>query len=329
MTVALVLLVYAVLLSTIAPRLLRGAKWAGRAPRLAIAMWQALTVTVVTSVAMAGLALTVPTLLIAGDPMVFLDACAMALREQFATPGGAAIGATGATLAIATIGRGAWCLGAATVRMLRERAVHLRMLDIVGRRDDARGLMILDSEEPAVYCLPGRSRRLVVTTAALRSLSDAHLEAVLAHERAHLTERHDLVVAYSAALARAFGGIALFQSAASETARLIELRADDVAAARTDRLTVAGALLAVVSGRAVPAVPTTMPAVALGAGGSGGAARVRRLIPPRNPIGRTHAVLGSAAVVALLAIPALVIGAPVTAAAQQTLCPPASIVTAL
>jgi hypothetical protein len=41
--VATVVFTYAVLLCTLAPRLLRGASWAERAPRLGIVVWQVLS----------------------------------------------------------------------------------------------------------------------------------------------------------------------------------------------------------------------------------------------------------------------------------------------
>lgn len=320
MIVALVLIGYSVLLAIVAPPLLLRAKWADRAPRLAIATWQALTVTVLASVTMAGLALIVPTMQVSGDLAALLRACVMALREQYASPGGAAAGATGAVLAVAIIGRCLWCLGAAVRRMVRERARHRSVLDMVGRRDTGHGIVILECEEPAVYCLPGRHRRTVVTTAALRALEGDQLEAVLAHERAHLDERHDLVLALATALATAFSGLRLFRYAAAETTRLVELRADDVAAARTDRLTVAGALLAITATGTRHVAPTA----ALAAGGNGAAARVRRLIPPRNPLSRARAAAGSLAVALLLALPILVLGGPAAAATQQNLCPNAS-----
>ncbi|MGH7753644.1 MAG: M56 family metallopeptidase [Gemmatimonadales bacterium] len=321
MTVAVVLLGYALILAAVAAPLLRRAGWVDRAPRLAVALWQALTVTVLASVAMAGLALTVPTVRVSGDLAELLRACVMALREQYASPGGAAAGATGAVLALGVLGRTGWCLGAAALRMVGERSAHRRVLDMVARHDEHRGIVILESAESAVYCLPGRRRRTVVTTAALQALDDGQLEAVLAHERAHLTERHDLILTLSRALAAAFPALRLFRDAAGETARLVELRADDVAASRTDRLTVAGALLAVASGGAGHAVPS----VALAAGGADAAARVRRLIPPNNPLGRAQAAAGSLAVAVLLALPLLVFGGPAAAAAQHNLCPDAAV----
>ncbi|MBO1269677.1 M56 family metallopeptidase [Arthrobacter cavernae] len=320
MIVALSLLGYALVLAVAGPRLLRAASWADRAPRLAIAAWQALTVTILASVALAGLALTFPTVSVSGDLAELLRACVMAIREQYASPGGAAAGATGAVLSLAVLGRTVWCIGAGLAGMTRERARHSRILDIVGHTDGHRGVVVLDSDEPAVYCLPGRRRRTVVTTGALQALDEAQLDAVLAHEHAHLSERHDLVLGLSRALASAFPAVALFRLAAEETARLVELRADDAAAARSGRLTVAGALLAVASG----GIAHLSPAVALAAGGSGAAARVRRLIPPNNPLGRARTAAGLFAVAALFALPVLLLGGPAAAAAGHNLCPDAN-----
>ncbi len=316
MSVTVLLLAYALTLSMIAARLLRGAKWTDRAPRLAIVSWQALTVAIVSSVAMAGTALIIPTMMVSPDLLSLVKACLVALREQFATPMGAVNGSVGIALSVATIGRSALCLCTAIARTARERAQHRRVLDLVGRRDNHTGIVVLDSEQSAVYCLPGLRRRVVVTTAALNCLSAAQFEAVLVHERAHLKERHDWIVTCSAALAKAFVGVAVFQWAARETARLVELRADDVAAAHTDRLTLAAALLAVVThqgGRPAPGG-------GLALGGSDAGARVRRLIPPRNPLGPLRVLAGLVAVVAVLTIPVLLIGASTPDIVHERFC---------
>ncbi|WP_028272454.1 M56 family metallopeptidase [Arthrobacter sp. UNC362MFTsu5.1] len=316
MIAALSLLAYALMLALAGPRLLRASSWADRAPRLAIAAWQALTVTVLASLALAGAALTFPTVTVSRDLAGLLQACIMAIQEQYASPGGAAAGATGAVLALTILGRTLWCVGRGLAGMALERARHGRILDIVGRDNKQHGIVVLDSDEATVYCLPGRRRRTVVTTGALQALDEAQLAAVLAHEHAHLSERHDLILGFSRALAAAFPGIALFRLAAAETARLIELRADDAAAARSGRLTVAGALLAVASPGKTP-----LPSIALAAGGAGAAARVRRLIPPHNPLGRARTAAGSLAVAALLTLPVLLLGGPAAAAAGHNLCP--------
>jgi Zn-dependent protease with chaperone function len=311
--VAAVLFAYAALLCTLAPRLLRGAGWAERAPRLGIVVWQVMCASALTAAVLAGLALTVPTVRVSADLAQLLQACVMALTAQYASPGGAAAGAAGAVLALAVLGRLAWCTGAALLRIHGERREHRTVLDMVGRADPVRGVVVLDHDEPAAYCLPGRHRRTVITTGALGTLDDDQLAAVLAHEQAHQAERHDAVLAWAQTLAVAFPRIPLFHAAEAEIARLVEMRADDVAADRSGRLTTAAALLAVAGGRA--------PAVALAAGGSTSARRVRRLIEPHRPLSRLRITAGSLTAALALAMPLLVVGGPAAAATQLNYCP--------
>jgi hypothetical protein len=57
----------------------------------------------------------------------------MALRAQYATPGGAVAAATGRALALAVVGRAGWCLGASLGQARRERRRHAEVLAMVGR----------------------------------------------------------------------------------------------------------------------------------------------------------------------------------------------------
>lgn len=317
MTVALALLAYAVVLALVAPRVLvRG--WADRAPRVAIAAWQAATVSVILAVVLGAVALAFPAMRISANLAEVLRECVMALRAHYASPGGAATAGTGAVLALGVIGRVAWCAAAALARAGATRRRMRNGLTILGRRDQARQVVVVDCGTPAAYCVPGTRRRIVVTTAALKVLDDAQLEAVLAHERAHLNGRHDLVIAGAAALARAFGRVRLFHRAHQEIVRLVELLADDAAARRSDRLTVAEALLAVATGAG--------PAGALAAGGSAAGARIRRLIAGHRPLGRLRTAAGSLAVAGLLAVPVLVLAAPAMLALSSHYCPPQQVV---
>lgn len=313
MIAAVVLSLYAAVLALAGPRLLGRAGWTERAPRLGIIAWQALAASALAAVTLAGIALVVPTLRISADLADLLRACVMALRAQYATPGGAAAGASGAVLALAVLARAVWCLGAALAGAIRGRARHRDTLALVATRSEHLGAVVLESEEPAVYCLPGRQRRIVVTTGALRLLDEDQLAAALAHERAHLDQRHDLVLAWSQGLARAFPRITLFARAQAETARLVELLADDTASQSCDRLTLAEALLALAGART--------PAAALGAGGTTAALRVRRLIAPHQPLGALRTGLGSAVAAALLALPVLVLAGPAAAAVHMNVCP--------
>ena len=126
MIVAGALLGYALLLAVAGPRLLTRRGWAERAPRLGIIAWQSLTATVLAAVALAGLALVMPTVRVSADLANLLQACVMALRAQYATPGGAAAGATGAVLALAVLGRAGYCLIATVTVAVRGRSLIVR-----------------------------------------------------------------------------------------------------------------------------------------------------------------------------------------------------------
>ena len=122
--------------------------------------------------------------------------------------------------------------------------------------------MVLDTPQPAVYCVPGRPATIVLTTGALAVLDEPQLLAVLAHEHAHLAGRHHLLVTLGKAARAGFPGVPLFTRGADEVARLAEMRADDVAAGRSGRVTLLQALVAMGTGQ-----PLAAPSAALAATG--------------------------------------------------------------
>ncbi len=315
MIVAVALLGYAAVLLTGGAGVLARAAWPERAPRLAVAAWLALTGSAVASVALGGLALVVPTVRVSADLAGLLASCVMALRAQYAHPGGAALAGAGTVLALAVTARMAWCVAGTLARAGLARRRHRSGLAVAGRHDGRLGAVVVDHHEAAAWCLPGAGRRVVLTTAAVGALDDAGLAAVLAHERAHLRGRHHLLVSLAAALAVAFPRVPAFRRGHEQVARLVEMCADDVASAAAGRLTVAEALLSL-GGRA--------PAAALGAGGSAAGARVRRLIAGPVPLGRGRAAAGMLAIAALTAFPVMVLAGPALAASGRDYCPHAS-----
>lgn len=296
MTAAAVLVAYPVIAAIVLPRLLGRAGWAERAPRLAIALWQAACGSVVVSILLAAFALAVPASVVGHGLAAFFAACAALLAHG---PGMTAA-TTGVALAVAgaVVARVVHCAVAVLSRARAERRRHAETLALLGRHDGRLDAIVVDYDERLAYCLPGRHGKAVITTGALRSLSLEQVAAVLAHEQAHLRGRHHLVLAGAETLVRAFPGVPLFEQAREELARLIELLADDVAARRHPRVLIATALVGLATGRA--------PAFALGAGGETALARVRRLLNPATPLGRRQRLAGSFAVGLLLAGPATV-----------------------
>ena len=294
MIAAAALFAYAALLLTAVAPALERAQWPDRAPRLAVAAWFAVTGSALASVILAGLAPLLPDVRVSGNPARLLAACVTALQASFGGPGRVALAGAGAVLALAVIARVAWCILAALRAAARARHRHRARLRLAARADRRLGALVVGHGEPAAYCLAGRGQLIVLTSAAVEALGDAQLAAVLAHERAHQRGRHHLLVALAGSLAAAFPRIGALRRGHEQVARLVELAADDAAAAAAHRLNVAEALLAL-------AAP--VPVAALGAGGPATAARIRRLIAAPAPLGRAAAAAGIAAVAVLAAVP--------------------------
>jgi len=312
-TAPLILLGYALLIGTLGARGLQRANWPDRAPVLGILAWQALTSSVVLSVMLAGAALALPTLPVTADLADLLRACALALQAHYATPGGAAVAAVGAVLAAGVAARIGYCLAVGWAVTRRHRRRQRQVLELLGHRHAGSGAVVVKHAAAAAYCVPGRRGRVVLTTAALNTLGDAELAAVLAHERAHLRGRHDLVLAGAAALMAAFPFVPVFGTAHAQLARLVEMHADDHALGYSDRRVLATALVAL-SGAAHPVG-------ALGAGGQSALARVQRLAAPLPPLGRSVSAVVLVGAVALVVLPVAVAAAPAVAAAAMDYCP--------
>ena len=209
MIVAVVLVGYALAVSFGAPVLLRRASWPQRAPRLGIAMLLAACASVVLGLGLAGLALAVPTVAVSDGLSQWLQACVITLRAAYATPGGVILATTGASFALFVAARVVYAVVWSWATASRQRSVHRRAVTLAGHRRPGLDALVVDYEQAAAYCVPGRHGQVVLTTGALAGLTQAELAAVLAHERAHLRGRHHLVVGAVKGLAAAFPGIPL------------------------------------------------------------------------------------------------------------------------
>ncbi|QHE74239.1 Peptidase M48, Ste24p precursor (plasmid) [Rhodococcus sp. WAY2] len=107
---------------------------------------------------------------------------------------------------------------------------HANRARLIGRRVRGIDAVVIDNPERAAYCAAGRPHAVVITTAALAALDDRQVQAVLAHERAHLAGHHAQILAVLRVLAASMPGITLFTAGAVEVGRLLEMCADDSAA---------------------------------------------------------------------------------------------------
>jgi hypothetical protein len=195
-----------------------------------------------------------------------------------------------------------WVLLAASVAAVQARRRQRALLTLLAHGDPkVPGALVVDYPSAAAYCLPGlRSRsRIVVSVGTLELLGRGELAAVLAHERAHLRERHDLVLLPFTALRRAFPRSATCTDAQRAVALLVEMLADDRARRARSARELVSALIRFGTAGTCPA-----PAGALAAGEGEVAARVARLVQPVRP-------LPAAALVAVCLAAALLVAAPI------------------
>lgn len=173
-----------------------------------------------------------------------------------------------ASVVTAMAGHLAWSIASAFRRAARRREAHLEGLRVIGRWSRRLGVLIIESPQRAVYCLATRPATIVVSRGALQVLTPRQIRAVLAHERAHLRGRHAALSTIAHGLAAALPWLPLYASCGSQIPHLLEMRADDRAAAAFGRTTVVGALAA---------LALAPPPAALGAGGPSVAQRAMRL----------------------------------------------------
>lgn len=320
---AAALLGYAALLLAAGPALLARAAWPDRAPVLAVFAWLALAWSALVSVVLGGLALIMPAAQVSHGLARLLTACELMLRMRYAHPGGAALEWAGGTLAAGVTARVAWCAAVTFIVAARAGRRHRRRLRLAGRADTRLGAFVVEHRTPAAYSLPGVRGPIVLSTGAIRALDETQLSAVLAHERAHQTGRHHLLVRLAAVPAAAFPWVPAFGLAREEVARLTELAADDAATAGSPRLAVAEALLALggAPAGARAARAARAPSWALSAAGSAAAARVRRLIAAPNPLGRAASACGMTVVTALTAVPPVLLVTPAVGVLGMGYCP--------
>ena len=294
MTAAVVLAAYAAAAGLLAPAALRDG-WAACSPRLAMSLWMVLPASWMVAVVLAVLAATAPFRLNWQGPQ---PGGGQALLAQ-PVPGGAAVAVAGLLLAAAVVFRVVWCLAGELARSRRDRRDHATLVAAAGRPCPELGVVVLhDHDAPAAYCVPGGRYQVVVSAAALAALGTEELQAVLAHERAHLRCRHHLILVVAAALARAFPRVPLFAQAAPKLGVLAEMAADDAAARCHGRDHLAKALV-------ILARTGTRPA-ALAAGGPAAIARIQRLLaPPQQRQARRARLVASAGLLLPVAIACL------------------------
>jgi bla regulator protein blaR1 len=276
----LLLAALAVTLTTVAPRVVARAAVFRRAPRPALVVWQAVALAAVLCVLTAG---------------------PSAVRAWPET----SVGAMAAWAATSLIALRLVLTGHRVGSRLRAaRREHRELVDLIGERQESRSpadprLRVLAHPIPTAYCLPGLRRRVILSEGTLEALPPDQLAAVLAHERAHLRARHDLVVEYFTVLHEAAPASVRAPEALREVRLLVEVLADRVARHAAGDVALARALVSLAG--------AVHPSQALAVSTDSSATRVRMdlLARPEAPRALGLAMYGFA--LSVVAAPALLV----------------------
>jgi Zn-dependent protease with chaperone function len=222
------LVVLAVLLAWPAPRALAAATVLRREPRAALVLWQATAVAAVLAA-----------LLAAPSAIPAIVGPEASIADQWPWL------AVAAALTALVAGR-LLLSGDRVGRNLRAaRRRHRELVDLLG--DDHPGdrhTRVLEHTTPTAYCVPGVHRRVVLTQGTIARLRPDELDAVLAHERAHLSARHDLVMEFFTVVHEAVPRFVRSDAALREVHLLIEVLADRAAIRRAGVLSTGRAIVA-------------------------------------------------------------------------------------
>ena len=313
------LAVLAILLAWPVPLWLQQAKWPSRAPGAALILWQAIGVSgglsLVTAPLTWGLQPFGPGIIsgVAELWRVFqADGIeGLAYDQRWHPLGFAAI-----TLGCIIFGHLALVLVHTAYRTFTQRKKHREFVELLsaslqdhdrellGSSHSAQTTRVLPVDHPLAYCLPGANQPLtIVSQGLLDKLSTQQLNAILSHEAAHLTQRHDLLRLAFQAWHKAAPWLPVTSVAVNEVTELTEILADDVALMRHQRADLTTALVHTLS-----ASETSTPTVASpdAADSPPTSRRVLRLLHPEDALGSGRGGLVIILAILLITVPAFI-----------------------
>ncbi len=298
MTAAVYLLLYGVMVTWLAPPLLSRLTRGGLNPRLGVAVW----LTAILGVLAAWSVAVVLTVVhgvrgLPESPVIVVCLELLGIPEQVATPSveGTVLLIAAAVLLWTVVGVRA---GRAVRGLWASSREHAQAARLIGEPTDRPDVFVLNAERPAAYCVAGRPNAIVVTSAAVERLTGSQLDAVLAHENAHITGRHHQLLMVLRALAATLPRLPLFPRAADAVGELLEMCADDLAARRHGGRTLVAGMVKL----AGPVAPA-----GLGVAASAITRRANRLLIPAHPGSlRCHRATAWATIAVTVAAPVVV-----------------------
>jgi hypothetical protein len=281
------------LVAALSPLFLGSMMRRGVDPHVVLVLWGALALGTVVSISVPVILSLLPSHGGVSSLIEFAHSCWLALHDDAPARLETAVGVLGGSALVIGAVRGTVHLFSFSRTRRELHQQHLGLLRILGGARSS-SLLWLPVSVPFAYSIAGRPA-LVVASDGLRDQLDTEaLAAVLAHERAHITGRHHLLVSAAQTLAYAFPWLPIMRSSPPLVRALVEIEADSRAVRQHGRESVHRALCSM--------TPHDVPVAALGIAQDCLALRLDRLSSHRThhpaPIRylRTLAACGTAIV---------------------------------
>ncbi|SDM30462.1 Peptidase family M48 [Lentzea albidocapillata subsp. violacea] len=259
MTIALALLVGALLAGWVAPALLSALLSARVHPQVSLVTWLTLVTGIVLASSIALIIALLPGHGPAPQVIMMLHSCLTAIRHG---------GVPGAEHLAGLLWLALVVFGAArlAVRLLRYRrhqgqlyVRHRGALDWLAKHDDGPiPTLWLPHEQPMAYSIGGPEALIIATDGLVERLPYDSVQAVLEHERAHVRGHHHLLVAVARALAATLPWLPLARCSPEFVGAVAELAADSSAARMHGTRAVRTALLSMTTPHDTPPAALAM-----------------------------------------------------------------------
>jgi len=216
--VGVALIALALVVVVVAPRVLTRSAWTIDHPRTALVSWS-----VAVLLGVVGFVVGVALVVAADRP---LDPFRLTESPTH-----------GLNLGVALLGVAAFVVAVRVRPGAEHEAVRqaMRSGSAPHRQIDGTTVALVEADHALACAVPGRSGGVLVSTGLADLLRTDELEAVVAHERAHLTQRHAVAVAVAESIERAVPWVPGARAMARSTRVLVEFAADDAAARRVGR----------------------------------------------------------------------------------------------
>lgn len=309
----------AILLAWPVPLWLQRSKWPSRAPGAALVLWQAIGLS-------GGLALVTAPLTWGLQPFGTGAISAVAelwhilqtngINSVFTDARWAPLGLAAVTLGCILFGHLALVFLHTAYTTFSQRKRHREFVDVLSAslRDHdpdlhpasqtATATRVLPVEHPLAYCLPAMNRPItVVSRGLLDELSSKQLSAVLAHESAHLSQRHDLLRLAFQAWHTAVPWFPATRAAVLEVTELTEILADEAALSQHQRSDLTTALARTLDETTPP--DTHSASATTRQHPPAASRRLHRLLQPSAPLGSCRVGLVIICAALLVTVPAI------------------------